>query len=53
MEEDPFDGDIFNLGGEENAWRRRAGAYRILFKILSEERIIFVREVARRTSSTY
>lgn len=53
METDPFDGDIVKLGGEEDMWRRRVGAYRVLFKVLSEEKVVFVREVARRTSSTY
>lgn len=53
MEDDPFEGDIRKLGGDGDVWRRRVGSYRILFKILSEERIIFIREVARRTSSTY
>ena len=53
METYPFGGDIVKLGGEENTWRRRVGNYRILFKIPSREKIIFIREVVRRTSSTY
>jgi len=53
MEKDPFRGDVVNLKGEEDTWRRRVGSYRLLFKVLSKERAIFVREVKRRTSSTY
>lgn len=53
MGADPFGGDIVKLGGGEDTWRRRVGAYRILFKVLSGEKIIFIREVKRRTSSTY
>ena len=40
LEMNPFGGDIAKMGGEENTWRRRVGNYRILFKILSEEKLI-------------
>ena len=53
MGADPFGGDIVKLGGGEDTWRRRVGSYRVLFKVLSGEKIIFIREVKRRTSSTY
>ena len=53
MRVDPFGGDIVKLGGGAPTWRRHIGAYRILFKILFEERIIFIREVIRRSSKTY
>ena len=53
MEENPFRGDIVKLGGEGNRWRRRIGNYRLMYNILYEERIIFIYDVRRRTSSTY
>lgn len=53
MEMNPFGGDVVKLGGENDTWRRRIGSYRILFKVLSADKTIFIREVTRRTSSTY
>jgi len=49
----PFLGDIEKIKGEENIWRRRVGAYRIFCEIVSQDRIIYVFRVERRTSSTY
>mgnify|MGYP001612076835 CR=1 FL=1 len=49
----PFAGDIEKIEGEENTWRRRVGAYRIFYEIVSQDRIIYVFRVERRTSSTY
>ena len=53
MEENPFRGDIVKLGGGGNRWRRRIGNYRLIYNILYEERIVFIYDVRRRTSSTY
>jgi mRNA-degrading endonuclease RelE of RelBE toxin-antitoxin system len=53
MEENPFTGDIVKLGGRYNAWRRRVGNYRIMYKLLSREEIIFIYDIRRRTSATY
>ncbi|MBI2122092.1 MAG: type II toxin-antitoxin system RelE/ParE family toxin [Candidatus Sungbacteria bacterium] len=53
MEENPYLGDIVKLGGENNRWRRRAGNYRLMYNILSKERIIFIYDIRRRTSNTY
>lgn len=53
MEEDPFQGDIIKLGGEHNRWRRRMGAYRIMYNLVPEKRDIFIYDIKRRTSSTY
>ena len=50
---DPYAGDIERMHGEDNAWRRRVGAYRIFYEILGSESVIYVFEVKRRTSSTY
>lgn len=53
MEENPFKGDIIKLGGEHNRWRRRIGAYRIMYNLVPEKRDIFIYDIKRRTSSTY
>ena len=49
----PYFGDIQKLKGEDEAWRRRIGKYRIFYKIKNIERVILVYKVERRTSSTY
>ena len=49
----PFSGDIQKMKGEENAWRKRVGAYRIFYEILSHERVVHVFHAERRTSNTY
>lgn len=50
---DPYAGDIEKLGGEENSWRRRIGAYRIKYEIYSHEKAIYVYHIQRRNSKTY
>jgi mRNA-degrading endonuclease RelE of RelBE toxin-antitoxin system len=49
----PYTGDIRKLGGEEHAWRRRVGAYRISYELYPTRKFILVFEVKRRTSHTY
>lgn len=49
----PFADDIQKMGGEQNVWRRRVGAYRIKFEIIKKTKIIHVFRVERRTSKTY
>lgn len=49
----PYYGDLQKMQGEENSWRRRVGSYRIFYKIKTEEKIILVFKLQRRTSSTY
>lgn len=49
----PYLGDIQKMKGEENAWRRRVGSYRIFYKIKIQEKIILVFLIERRTSKTY
>ncbi|OGN01182.1 MAG: hypothetical protein A2651_03880 [Candidatus Yanofskybacteria bacterium RIFCSPHIGHO2_01_FULL_42_12] len=49
----PYFGDIQKLKGEENAWRRRAGNYRIFYKIYTDTKIILVFRLERKTSKTY
>ena len=53
LRSDPYMGDIEKLEGEENSWRRRIGAFRIVYEIETKEKIIRVFEVKRRTSVTY
>ena len=50
---DPFGGDTEKMGGEKNIWRRRVGSYRLKFELFPDERVIFVYQIERRTSSTY
>jgi mRNA-degrading endonuclease RelE of RelBE toxin-antitoxin system len=49
----PYLGDIEKMKGEENVWRRRAGAYRIFYELIPKTKIIYVFRVERRTSKTY
>ncbi|MEK7193498.1 MAG: type II toxin-antitoxin system RelE/ParE family toxin [Patescibacteria group bacterium] len=49
----PYFGDIQKMKGESNVWRRRAGSYRIFYKIDGINKIILVFHFERRTSKTY
>ena len=49
----PFSGDMKKLGGFENSWRLRVGAYRVLFEVFPEKKSVFIYEIKRRTSKTY
>ncbi len=49
----PYAGDIEKMEGEESTWRRRIGAYRIIYEIRAAKRLICVSDLQRRTSSTY
>ena len=49
----PFSGDIEKLSGEDNAWRRRVGSYRILYEVNITKKIAYIIDIKRRTSSTY
>ena len=49
----PYYGDIQKMKGAENTWRRRIGSYRFFYKLFSQERIILVFHLERRTSTTY
>ena len=50
---DPYFGDIKKMRGEEDAWRRRVGAYRVFYKIKVAEQKLLVFRIERRTSHTY
>ena len=53
LTENPYQGDIEKIGGEDNVWRRRIGNYRILYEIIPEQKYIEVFQVRRRTTTTY
>ena len=49
----PYFGDIQKMKGEEDAWRRRVGNYRLFYKIKNKEKIILVFNLEKRGSHTY
>ena len=53
MQINPLGGDVVKLGGMKNAWRRRVGNYRIIFELAVERNVVFIHEIARRTTTTY
>lgn len=53
MADDPFQGDIIKLEGEENRYRRRVGSYRIFFRADRASRTVGISAIVRRTSTTY
>lgn len=50
---DPWQGDIVKIGGHENLWRRRIGNNRIFYSIITDVKAVEIKEIKRRTSSTY
>jgi mRNA-degrading endonuclease RelE of RelBE toxin-antitoxin system len=50
---DVFAGDTQKMRGEEQTWRRRVGAYRILYELEKNPDVVVVFHVERRTSKTY
>jgi len=53
MQAEPFSGDIQRLRGQPTAWRRRVGNYRIIYDLYTEQGLIVVSGILRRTSTTY
>ena len=54
MRAEPLAGDVVPLKGEyTGSFRRRVGAWRILFSLDLQQRTIAVQDIRRRTSSTY
>ena len=49
----PYFGDTQKIKGENDAWRRRIGSYRLFYKIIKETKIILVFRLERRGSKTY
>lgn len=53
MEQDPFAGDMARLHNQPTAFRRRVGDWRIFFDVDPERRLVHVRYIERRTTTTY
>ena len=53
MERDPFTGDVVPLKNERTAFRRRVGDWRIFFDVYEASRLVRIRYIERRTSTTY
>ena len=53
LNENPYQGDVEKIKGEDNVWRRRVGNYRILYEIISKQKCISVFQIWRRTTTTY
>ena len=53
LKENPYQGDIEKIKGEDSVWRRRVGNYRILYEVISKKMCIDVFHIRRRTSTTY
>jgi mRNA-degrading endonuclease RelE of RelBE toxin-antitoxin system len=50
---DPYGGDIRFLKGTDRVLRRRVGAWRIMYEVHAERRIVIVNDVERRGTNTY
>jgi len=53
LAENPYQGDIEKIKGEDNVWRRRVGNYRILYEIIPKQRHIDIFQICRKTTTTY
>ena len=49
----PFLSPAQKLKASTDVWRLRTGNYRIFLKLFSNEKVVFVFNVKRRTSTTY
>lgn len=53
LSSNPYSGDLQKLEGEDNAWRRRVGNYRISYEVIPKDRVVYVFRIERRTSKSY
>lgn len=53
MEVDPFARDVDRLKNQPTAFRRRVGDWRIFFDVDLERRLVEIRYIERRTTTTY
>ena len=51
LADDPRPPDIVQL--EQDVYRLRVGDYRVIYKVLDEERIILIGRIVRRSEGTY
>ena len=49
----PYSGDIEKIKGEINTWRKRIGNFRILYEVGIKNKLILIRHIRRRTTTTY
>jgi len=49
----PYFGDVQKMKGGLDVWRRRVGAYRIFYRLMTHRNILLVFHVERRSSKTY
>ncbi len=49
----PYAGDIEKMDGEKDTWRRRIGSYRIKYEVHTSQKVVYVFDLQRRTSTTY
>jgi mRNA interferase RelE/StbE len=52
MQTDPLSGDVVKLAGQD-AFRRRVGNYRIIFRINFKALAVGIVDIQRRTTTTY
>ena len=52
MQLDPLSGDVVKLAGQ-NAFRRRIGNYRIIFRVDFKSLTVGILDIQRRTTTTY
>jgi mRNA-degrading endonuclease RelE of RelBE toxin-antitoxin system len=54
MEQEPLSGDVIPLKGPyQGSYRRRVGSWRIIFTLKSDDAVVAVADILRRTSTTY
>lgn len=53
MRVDPYGGDVKFLKGTNRVLRRRVGAWRIMYEVLTDQQLIVIEDVERRGSHTY
>ena len=53
FEFNPWLGNIAKIKDENNKWRRRVGNYRIFYSVYPDAKTVEIKEIERRTSSTY
>ena len=49
----PFLPSVRKLKANTDIWRLRAGNYRIFLKLFPNEKVVFIFDIKRRTSTTY
>ncbi len=53
MEQDPFAGDVVRLHEQQTAFRRRIGDWRLFLDVYPDARLVRIRLIERRTTTTY